>query len=309
LINPYLQMRRLLSSVLDRAPYIGNLRQKIRNEGEFPAGHFHSPIPVRDEALAYFRATNGHDAELPEIRLNSERQLDTLREFQAYYAEMPFPEHQNSSCRYYFDQSVFCYADAIFLYSFLRHVAPKRIIEVGSGFSSAVILDTVERFFSFQPAITFIEPYPTTLKRLLRNDDKSRVTVIEKKVQDVPVDTFNTLQAGDLLFIDSSHVLKCGSDLQFLLFRVLPQLPAGVFVHFHDVFRGFEYPEWWLEKGWYWNEDYVLRAFLAYNDSWEIYLFNHYAGEAFKDFIAEGMPLCLKNTGGSLYLRRTGKGT
>lgn len=299
-------MRRLLSAFLDRAPYVGKLRERIRNEGVFPAGHFYSPVPSRDEALGYLQSTNGRDAELPDIHLNSQRQLETLRKFHAFYADMPFPEQQSATCRYYFDQSVFCYADAIFLYSFLRHVMPRRIIEVGSGFSSAVILDTVDRFFSFQPEITLIEPYPTRLNRLLRPGDKDRVSILEKRVQDVPVCTFKSLQAGDLLFIDSSHVMKCGSDVQFLLFKVLPQLPAGVYVHFHDVFRGFEYPEWWVEQGWYWNEDYVLRAFLAYNDSWEIYLFNHYAGEVFKEFIAERMPLCLKNPGGSLYLRRTG---
>ena len=169
------------------------------------------------------------------------------------------------------------------------------------------MLDTVDKFFGFQPEMTLVEPYPDRLKRLLKPEDSARVTIIEKRVQDVPLSTFASLQAGDLLFVDSSHVIKCGSDLQFLLFRVLPQLPDGVFVHFHDVFNGFEYPEWWVKKGWYWNEDYVLRAFLAYNDSWEIYLFNDYAGVAFKDFISEKMPLAMKNPGGSLYLRKTGR--
>jgi hypothetical protein len=99
-------------------------------------------------------------------------------------------------------------------------------------------------------------------------------------------------------------VLKCGSDLQVLMFDVLPRLPVGVFVHFHDVFDGFEYPREWLLDGWYWNEDYVLRAFLSYNSAWEIYLFGNYAVKEFGRWFANNMPLCLRNPGGSLYIRR-----
>jgi hypothetical protein len=153
--------------------------------------------------------------------------------------------------------------------------------------------------------MTLIEPYPQSLKRLLRPEDEKRIRVLDKPVQVVPLSIFNTLQSGDLLFLDSSHVMKCGSDVQFLLFEVLPRLPAGVFVHFHDVLRNFEYPRYWLESGIYWNEDYVLRAFLAYNNAWDIYFFNDHVGFVFQQFIAENMPLCRKNPGGSLYLRRT----
>jgi len=156
--------------------------------------------------------------------------------------------------------------------------------------------------------MTFIEPYPDRLRRLLKSHDEGATRIIERKVQEVPIDTFSSLRAGDLLFIDSTHVMKCGSDVQFLMFEVLPQMPVGVFVHFHDVFYPFEYPAEWLLKGIYWNEDYFLRAFLSYNKEWEIFFFNTYVAAAFKDFLLEKMPLCLKNTGGSLYIRRTGKG-
>src|SRR5688572_30677666 len=121
-------MRRLLRALLDRTPYIGKLRAMVRNEGEFPAGHYYSPIPSRDEALGFLQSANRHDSELPDIRLNPEGQLENLRKFQAFYPEMPFPEEQNSTCRYYFNQTVFCYSDAIFLYSFLRQEMPRRII-------------------------------------------------------------------------------------------------------------------------------------------------------------------------------------
>ncbi|MEO7839999.1 MAG: class I SAM-dependent methyltransferase [Anaerolineales bacterium] len=284
------------------------MRKRIRDTGLYPAGHYYSPIPKQEEIVAYLESTKIDKLELPAIDLNRQNQFELLTAFQAFYKDLPFPEKNNQECRYYYGQSYFCYADAIFLYSFLRYMNPQRIIEVGSGFSSAVILDTVERFFSPQPEMTFIDPYPDRLRQLLRPHDAVTARIIERKVQEVPTGIFSSLRAGDLLFIDSSHVVKCGSDLHFLMFEVLPQLPAGVFVHFHDVFYPFEYPAEWLLKGRYWNEDYFLRAFLSYNSAWEIFFFNTYVATAFKDFLLEKMPLCLKNTGGSLYIRRTGKG-
>jgi hypothetical protein len=298
------ELRRQIRFALDRLPYVGGLREQLRNAGAYPAGHFYSPIPTHAEVSARLRSRPNETDRFAGVNLNREKQLETLREFQAFYRDLPFPEERTPDTRYYFGQTVFCYADAIFLYSFLRHAQPKRIIEVGSGFSSAVMLDTVDRFFAHPPQMTLIEPFPVNLKRLLRPHDYNRLTLIEDKVQRVPVETFKALQAGDLLFIDSSHVLKCGSDLQFLMFEVLPQLPVGVFVHFHDVFDSFEYPSEWLLKGFYWNEDYVLRAFLSYNNAWEICLFGNYAVNTFGAWFAEHMPLCLKNPGGSLYIRR-----
>ena len=297
-------MRNLIRSTLDRLPYVGGLREQVRNAGSFPPGHFYSPIPTSAEVSARIHSRNKPGDPVPGVDLNVNGQAELLETFHAFYSELPFPEARSPACRYYFQQTVFCYADAVFLYSFLRYAQPRRIIEVGSGFSSAVMLDTVERFFDRRPEITLIEPFPINLRQLLRPQDYNDITLIEDTVQHVPVETFKALQAGDLLFIDSSHVMKCGSDLQFLIFEVLPQLPVGVFVHFHDVFDSFEYPPDWLLKGWYWNEDYVLRAFLSFNNAWQIRLFGNYAVGVFAKFFAEKMPLCLENPGGSLYIQR-----
>lgn len=312
-------MRALIRYILDRLPYIGRLREQIRNAGAFPVGHYYSPIPKHEEILGYLQSKQlrkraeypdieKEKIELPDIHLNKRGQFELLQEFEKYYNDVPFPEKNNHDFRYYYDQSYFCYADAIFLYSFLRYTKPKRVIEVGSGFSSAVILDTVENCFNHQPEITFIEPYPDRLRSILKPQDKEKVQIIEKKVQEVSLETFTSLQTGDLLFIDSSHVIKCGSDVHFLMFEVLPRIPVGVFVHFHDIFYPFEYPAEWLLNGRYWNEDYFLRAFLAYNSEWNICFFNTYVATVFKKFLAENLPLCLKNTGGSMYIQRVGKG-
>jgi hypothetical protein len=298
-------VRKTIAYLLDRLPYVCRLRQITRDAGAFPPGHFYSPIPSSVEVLQRLDAKRKNELHLEGIRFNHQEQLEVLKSFAGFYGDVPFPERPSEEFRYHYAQSVFSYPDAIFLYSFLRKTTPARVIEVGSGFSSAVILDTVDRFFAARPQITLIEPHADRLHRLLSENDRKTVRIIEDKVQNVPRTLFQSLEDGDLLFIDSSHVMKCGSDLQYLLFEIVPQLPAGVYVHFHDVFDKFEYPESWLTQGWYWNEAYFLRAFLTDNSTWQIYFFNNYVRNHFADYLAQAMPLCLKDVGGSLYIRRT----
>lgn len=304
-------MKRLIRYILDRLPYIGylrgHLRKQVRIQGIYQAGHYYSPIPNYDDVLEYIKSPKRNSLELPDINLNKENQFKLLQEYHKYYDSLPFPEQKKQDYRYYYAQDWFCCADAIFLYSFLRKNKPRRIVEVGSGFSSAVILDTVEKFFDHQTEISFIEPYPDRLISILKPQDKEKIQIINKKVQDIPIEIFTSLGPGDLLFIDSSHVVKCGSDVQFLMFEIIPKLSTGVFVHFHDIFFPFEYPSEWLVKGRYWNEDYFLRAFLAYNSQWSISFFNTYVAFAFTDFLEKKMPLCLKNPGGSIYIQKTGE--
>jgi hypothetical protein len=124
-------------------------------------------------------------------------------------------------------------------------------------------------------------------------------------VQDVDVAIFEQLDHGDVLFIDSTHVLKTGSDVCHELFSVLPALKAGVLIQFHDVFWPFEYPEdWVLRDNRSWNEIYALRAFLSYNTNFEILFFNDYFCTWHRDQVQHDYPAMLKNTGGSLWLRK-----
>jgi len=136
-------------------------------------------------------------------------------------------------------------------------------------------------------------------------DDVSRVEIIQQNVQQVPVTLFDELRAGDILFIDSTHVLKTGSDVCFELFDILPRLASGVFVHFHDIFWPFEYPrEWVISENRSWNEQYALRAFLTRNDAWEIMMFNDYFGLFERPMIASTYPPFLRSFGSALWLRR-----
>ena len=298
-------MNLAIKSLVCKVPFVQKLRKRLGGQGAYPAGHYHSPIPSEEDVRAYFATGTEPASELPGIDLNAKGQGEVLVEYARFYRDLPFTAKQTPAHRYYYDNEWFSYSDAIFLYCFLRMQLPKRIVEVGSGFSSAVMLDTVDGFFPHRPEMTFIEPHPERLLNMLRETDRAQVRIIDRRVQEVPLGDLLALEAGDFLFIDSSHVVKCGSDLQLLLFEILPRLPPGVFVHFHDVFYPFEYPSEWLTKeGRFWNENYFLRAFLSYNDEWRIHFFNTYVHRLFGAALKEKMPLCVQNPGGGLYLQR-----
>ena len=279
--------------------------QLHKKNSHFPAGHYYSPIVSVDEIKK--RADeiwkNENVDGIVGIELKREDQLALVKNFEKFYAEIPFAENKSNGHRYYFENQFYSYTDAIMLYSMIRHFKPKQIIEVGSGFSSAVMLDTNELFFDNSIRLTFIEPYTSRLNTLLTDKDRKNTTIIETDVQVVPFEVFEQLNAGDILFIDSTHVAKTGSDVNFILFEILPRLKAGVLIHFHDIFYPFEYPKDWVYKGRNWNEDYFLRAFLMYNQAFEIKLFSNYL-HMLHPAAFEQMPLCYKNFGANLWLER-----
>ncbi len=217
---------------------------------------------------------------------------------------MPFSWEGRRGFRYRFDNPSYSYADGIFLYSLLRHLAPRRLIEVGSGYTSALTLDTNQHFLGGRLNCTFIEPYPELLNSLLRPEDRPSVTLIEAKLQEVDLGVFDALQAGDVLFVDSTHVSKVGSDVNRLFFEVLPRLAPGVFIHIHDVFASLEYPLDWLRAGRAWNEQYVLRAFLQFNDRFRIRMFGNHMIQRHPDWFRSHMPLCLENPGGAFWMEK-----
>ncbi len=270
-----------------------------------PPGHFNSPIPDlelvdRDRATLFDKGV----ACVPGIAMNVDQQLGLLAEFSRYYADLPFQDEKSEGLRYHFRNTYFSYGDAIVLYSMLRHFRPRRIVEVGSGFSSAVMLDTNELFFSSKIALTFVEPYPERLFSLMTDEDRRQHEVIVDVVQAVPDERFAALEANDILFIDSSHVAKVGSDVVHLLTNVLPHLNNGVIVHFHDVFWPFEYPEEWIRGGRAWNETYILKAFLQFNSKFRMLLFNSYLASHHRSAVARRLPLFPKEAGGSLWIQR-----
>ncbi len=277
------------------------LRQKLWHPGRmrYPAGHYYSPVPSQKDIDAGVRQVQ--DEELTGIQLDPSGQLSLLATLAPLAAAAPFSDLPARPYRYHFDNPSYSWGDALILFGLLRHLRPKRFIEVGSGFSSCVVLDTNEHFLERSIACTFIEPYPRLLLSLV---GEQRIALVEQKVQEVDLALFDTLEAGDVLFIDSSHVSKAYSDINHILFRVLPRLRPGVWVHFHDIFYPFEYPEAWLRRGVSWNEAYLLRAYLMDNAAYRVRFFNDYVGKKHHAAVANAMPGFLKNPGGGLWLER-----
>lgn len=279
-------------------------RRKQANDEAYPPGHFYSVVPSYDTRMAYVEAEADDPSEIGGIDLNHEAQVGLLERFSSYYSEHPFVEKQEEGRRFFLDNNSYAYHDAIGLYSMMREYAPKRIVEVGSGFSSAIMLDVNERFFDNTIQLTFIEPYPRRLRSLLSEADEKVVDIRESLVQDVDMDVFEALEPNDFLFIDSTHVSKLKSDVNFEFFEILPRIKPGVFIHFHDIFWPFEYPKAWVKKGVAWNEMYVLRAFLMNNPNYEIVYFTNYLAAKLKPWYQEHMPLASIKPGGAFWMKK-----
>ena len=290
--------------------YIVKKHQDKHNSPEIQAkrnpllpGGFYSPIPSMEEIRQY-----NFDVPLPEalsgIDLNDNELLDLLNSFEPFYNELPFTDEKTDGLRYYYNNGWYEYSDAIFLHCMIRHLSPRKIIEVGSGFSSAVTLDTNERFFGNSLNCTFIEPNPGRLEKLLTDRDRDTVTIHKKRLQDIPLEVFQELGKNDILFIDSTHVTKFNSDVNYVFFKILPALASGVYIHFHDVFYPFEYPKDWLLQGTYWNEQYILRAFLQYNMDFKIVMFSSYLERKYEAEIKSRFPLLYKVNGASIWLKK-----
>jgi hypothetical protein len=199
------------------------------------------------------------------------------------------------------------HSDGAVYYSILTTLRPKRIIEVGCGFSSAIALDVRDQELH-DLELTFIEPYPDRLYDLLEDGDNKTATIHKAILQDVPIETFDALEKDDILFIDSSHISSPGSDVNMLFFQILPRLKPGVLVHLHDIFFPFEYPDTWLSRDDWpslgWNELYLLQAFLSYNNVFEIMFFNCLVWQEHPEIVSPYFPECTKDLPGGIWLRR-----
>lgn len=299
----------LFRTVIRRAigPRLLNLRFLTAAHLAYAPGHFYSPVCDPSALRHRYRDPRLHalPTEVPGIDLNHNAQVALWENWRTHLADLEHFFSRETYQRYQLPSGSYDIGDATIYGCMLQHLLPRRLIEVGSGSSSAVALDVSDRFLTVPPRITFIEPYPSLLESLLRRGDRDRVEIIASGVQDVPPALFDELQANDLLFIDSTHIVKTGSDVVFELFEVLPRLRPGVVVHFHDVFYPFEYPrEWVIDRNYSWNELYALRAFLTGNHDWEIMFFNDYFVRTERARVERDAPQILRNPGGGLWLRR-----
>lgn len=196
-------------------------------------------------------------------------QLAYLEGFEPFLGEFrpPLTAEEAPPGAYFARNQSFESVDADLLYATVRRSRPRLVIEIGSGFSTLVLDQAVRRNAAqSDPArLVTIDPYPSPLIGPLDTE------LHAVRGSEVPLSEFEALEAGDVLFCDTTHTVKLGSEVNYLILEVLPRLAPGVLVHFHDVFLPWEYPRKWpLRSRWYWSEQYLLQAFLAFNREFEI---------------------------------------
>lgn len=233
--------------------------------------HYYQPIPdtrtLKDDLWQ-------KQSKLVGININEEDQISLLSLFSSKFKEeyKTFPRNKTSiPYRYYVNNCGFESVDGEILYCMIRHLKPKKIFEIGSGnstyLSAQAVLKNKEDNGHECELIAF-EPYPNDV---LKAGFPGLSKLIPTKIQDIPLSEFGKLKENDILFIDSSHVLKIGSDVQYEYLEILPRLNQGVIVHAHDIFLPAEYPREWVLKDYtFWTEQYLLQAFLVFNDSFKV---------------------------------------
>jgi predicted O-methyltransferase YrrM len=314
----YLKRKAFYSTLRDERDRLENDKNKLERvvEGNKAVidyqwfaepGHFYSPLINGAEGkfdhLVDLWNPKQQAVPLPGINLNTAEQWKLLSSLGRHSQDME-SYIKKAGVRFRFDNDQLGKCDTGFLYHMLRQLKPKQIIEVGSGWSSALMLDVNELYPRDAANLTFIDPYADRLRSALRRQDQKRCEIIEQKVQSVGIDRFMKLRANDLLFIDNSHVSKSGSDVNFLFFEVLPRLQAGVIVHVHDIFYPFEYPwQWVVEDKRNWNEAYVLHALLSDSNVYEIIMWPSYLMMLDRNRVKSEVPNAT-DLGSSIWLRK-----
>ena len=265
--------------------------------------HFYQPIPdTRELGAAQFEKKTGARG----IEFNENNQLDLLSLLANKYRN-EFIEFEAGSDKngYFVNNSEFGPGDAEMLYYMVRELKPKSIIEIGSGYSTSLMLSAIlkNRNEGNQCKLTVIDPYPKLFVRELGNS----IRLIDKKVQDIEMGEFKKLGKNDILFIDSSHILKIGSDVHYEFLEIIPEINSGVFIHVHDIFMPAEYPKKWILKDHlFYNEQYILQAFLSFNDEYKIIWSANYMHQRHGELLQKGFCFYRPNVNspGSFWFKR-----
>jgi hypothetical protein len=264
----------------------------------------YSPIPDVHRLDSSLWASRRDD---PGLDMNDALQLRLLThifpQFQHEYAD--FPLHATSDpAAFYFHNGMFGGTDALVLYCMIRHFRPRTVVEVGAGFSTRV--SGRAALVNGETSVVAIEPHPDDA---LRDGIPGLERLVEAEVQDVDVNLFTDLDERDILFIDSSHVVRIGSDVNHLVLNILPVLKPGVIVHVHDVYLPFEFREDWVrEELRFWNEQYLLQAFLSFNNAFEVVFANAYIARKYPEDMKRVFPTSPWWGGGSFWIRRRHEG-
>ena len=302
-------LSRFLAQVLPRCLHSAKFREIFRlwerHGFHVTPVHFYQPIP-NTQSLP--ETLWDRPSELIGIDMNDAVQLDLLRnhfpKFHDEYDRFPAETTSEPGC-FNLKNGLFDGTDALVAYCMIRHFQPRLIIEVGSGFSSLVAAEAIAK--SEGSALICIEPFP---QDFLRKGFPGLHSLIEKKVEDIDIKFFSQLGSGDILFIDSSHTVRIGGDVNYLFLEVLPRLKPGVIVHVHDIFFPFDYRrDWVMDELRFWAEQYLLQAFLTFNSEFEVLMANAYLGHGYMEDLKATFPNSPWWGGGSFWMRRKPRGT
>ena len=262
--------------------------------------HFYQPIP---DTQTLPETLWNRPSELVGVDMNGSVQLDLLRmcfpKFREEYEQFPTTPTEEPG-HFYLNNHLFDGTDALVAYCMVRHFQPRLIIEIGGGFSSLILGEGATK--NRESALICIEPFP---QEFLKQGFPGLHSLIEKKVETVDLDFFSQLGSGDILFIDSSHTVKIGGDVNYLFLEVLPRLKPGVIVHVHDIFLPFDYRrDWVMDELRFWTEQYLLQAFLSFNSEFEVLMSNSYLSHYYKEDLKAAFPRLPSWGGGSFWMRR-----
>lgn len=292
-----------LADLTDERNRLREILDGLNNVLFAPPGHFYSPIPSKHDVEKHLARHGVPIRDLPGVGMDDRTQLDVLEHLKTYYPQVPFQAGPVANLLYHASNPAYSYTDGIILFCMLNHLRPRRVIEIGSGYSTCAILDTNRTSLGSQAQITSIEPHAELLRSLIAQT-ADPLTIIESKLQNVDLEMFDQLESRDVLFIDSTHISKLESDVNYIFFEILPRLKPGVVIHLHDIYAGFEYPKPWVTENRAWNEAYLLRAFLEYNERFRILLFISYMQNAYESWFQHNMPDTLLRKGGCLWMEK-----
>lgn len=247
-----------------------------------------------------------NDRRIPGVRLDIELQLEFLKPLQYRDELLGLPMSSNSKHTYAYSQGMFGPGDAEVFYGVIRHFKPNRLIEIGAGSSTLIAQEAIKRNRKEHPDYkcrhTCIEPYENPWLNELE------VEVIREKVESIPVSYFADLLDRDILFVDSSHVVRPQGDVLYEILEIYGTLNPGVFVHIHDIFHPKDYPrEWVLDQRKLWHEQYLLEAFLSYNQNYEVVCALNWLWHNHRTALMQACPVLsekLQIDPGSFWIRR-----
>lgn len=264
--------------------------------------HYYHPIPDTSQLSSKIfggKAMVGIDT-------NDKVQFEFLRKLWKFKDEFKlfknFPKNVNaqSDSNFYFNNLAFDGIDALTYYGMIRLLNPRTVLEIGSGWSTKIAASACLK--NGNTKLISIEPYP---QPILAKGFLGFSKLIRRKVENVPLKIFESLEAGDILFIDSSHVIRIGGDVNYIFFDILPRLKRGVYVHVHDIFLPYDYPkDWIIKERRFWSEQYLLHAFLLFNNTFEIVFAKGYMNHKYPNKVKKVFSGFTPFGGGSFWMRK-----